>query len=90
MNERRRHNDSSSEIPGEEIGVMGDLPSGNTFGNDWEEGEGSGNKENDKDGRDASTKVAVVVIFRDSQVAEYLLLAGRIEIHVGGIEGSHD
>lgn len=90
MDESCRHDNPSTKIPSEEVDAVRNLPSWVSFGDNREEGKGSGNKENHKNGGNARSEVAIVVIFREGQIAKDIFLAGRAEVHVGSVEGRHE
>ena len=60
--EGRGDDDTGAEVAGKEVDVEGDAESGNSFGDDGEEGRAGGDDRDDEEGRDTGAELAVVSV----------------------------
>lgn len=75
MYEGRRDDNTSTEVTGEEIDKQWNLEPSHTFGEDREEGDGGGDDQNNEKGRNACSKMTVVIVTGCIESADNL---GRI------------
>ncbi len=62
MDEGGGDDDAGAEVASEEVDIEGDAESGDSFGDDGEEGCAGGNGHDDEEGGDAGPELTVVVV----------------------------
>ena len=86
MDESGGDDDASAKVASEEIDVEGDAESGDSFGDDGKECCASGNGHDNEEGGNSCTELAIVLVGRGGEGADYVAGVCSCEIDVGSVE----